>query len=487
MINTTIQNYKIVRLIGEGGMASVYEGKHVMLGTKVAIKVLNPYLSTNEEIKKRFRDEAKLMASLDHPNITKVIEFDEQPQRLSIIMEFLSGEDLDQKIKRGGPLSNLQITEVFAQILSALQYAHERGVLHRDIKPSNIFILSDNRVKILDFGIAKLFGQGNEKTKTGTQIGTPVYMSPEQVTGDKSIDHRSDIYSLGVTMFYAINGKPPYDAEAESQFEIFTKIVNNPLPPFSAESKFKNLVICACNKNRAQRFQTCDEWLGELMSKDSTHVQKTERADYFEKNNNYSKTNNNSPESFFKKNKSFVFFMVLLFLSFIVFSVIKTDNKPTEEITLSADSIPSTPVEAEMDTKKEEENTGLSYNITVDQARDIYSKFSNAILNEDPDNLRNFLSPNITSWLGSNNINREWVIQNWQNHYLSKWEILKDEIQELRAGDVNGLFNFKKDYSIRSRENPDDVRNYKITGWFILNSDGLFENMNDFSTTRVYP
>ena len=260
MINSTIGKYKISRLIGEGGMASVYEAEHEMLGTKVAIKVLNPILSANSQIKERFRNEAKLMASLDHPNITKVIDFDEQPQQLSIVMEYLNGEDLNQKIKRNGPLSEKEITDVFSQTLSAFQYAHEKGIVHRDIKPSNIFILPNGHIKILDFGIAKLFGQGNEMTQTGTQMGTPIYMSPEQVKADKSIDHRSDIYSLGVTLFFAINGKPPYNSDTDSQFDIFNKIVYESLPEFSIQSKFKEIVLKACQKNREDRFQSCSEW-----------------------------------------------------------------------------------------------------------------------------------------------------------------------------------------------------------------------------------
>ena len=264
MINTTIGKYKITKLIGEGGMASVYEAEHEMLGTKVAIKVLNPILSANAEIKTRFRNEAKLMASLDHPNITKVIDFDEQPQQLSIVMEFLKGEDLNDRIKRNGPLAENEISDIFSQTLSAFQYAHEKGIVHRDIKPSNIFILSNGHVKILDFGIAKLFGQGNEMTQTGTQMGTPIYMSPEQVKGDKSIDHRSDIYSLGVTMFFAINGKPPYNSITDSQFDIFNKIVYEPLPVFSIQSKFKEIVSKACQKNKEERFQQCNSWLSEM-------------------------------------------------------------------------------------------------------------------------------------------------------------------------------------------------------------------------------
>lgn len=213
MEGNIVGKYKLIRIIGEGGMASVYEAEHEILGTKAAVKILNPMLSGNAQIRDRFRNEAKLMASLDHPNITKVIDFVDQPNQLSIVMEFLNGEDLQKKIKRNGAILPDEVKELFNQILSAFQYAHENGVVHRDIKPSNIFILPDGRVKILDFGIAKLYGQGNEMTQTGTQMGTPIYMSPEQVKGDKSIDYRSDIYSLGVTMFYALNGNPPYNSE----------------------------------------------------------------------------------------------------------------------------------------------------------------------------------------------------------------------------------------------------------------------------------
>ena len=266
MINTTIGKYKIIRLIGEGGMAAVYEAEHEILGTRVAIKVLNPILSANAQIKERFRNEAKVMASLEHSNITKVIDFDEQPQQLSIVMEFLKGEDLNQRIKRKGPLSEKEISEVFSQTLKAFQYAHDKGIVHRDIKPSNIFILNDGHVKILDFGIAKLFGQNNEMTQTGTQMGTPIYMSPEQVKADKTIDYRSDIYSIGVTMYFAVNGKPPYNPTTHSQFDIFNKIVYEPLHEFSVQSRFNDMILIACQKNREERFENCNTWLSKVIN-----------------------------------------------------------------------------------------------------------------------------------------------------------------------------------------------------------------------------
>ena len=342
MINTTIGKYKITRLIGEGGMASVYEAEHEMLGTKVAIKVLNPILSANAQIKERFRNEAKLLASLDHPNITKVIDFDEQPQQLSIVMEFLNGEDLNDKIKRNGPLSEKEITDVFSQALSAFQYAHEKGIVHRDIKPSNIFILPNGFVKILDFGIAKLFGQGNEMTQTGTQMGTPIYMSPEQVKADKSIDHRSDIYSLGVTMFYAINGKPPYNSNTDSQFEIFNKIVYEPLTLSGIHNRFEAIIEKACAKDRDERYQSCEDFLSELSSEspqgnfDSKNIEEEKTIIQFsikdaqdlkkttiDSNPSEKKVNNSSPDSDKtkitpKKRK----WLLIGIVSFLLFAVI---------------------------------------------------------------------------------------------------------------------------------------------------------------------
>jgi uncharacterized protein (TIGR02145 family) len=297
MINSNIGKYKITRLIGKGGMASVYEAIHEILGTKVAIKILNPLLSANIQIKERFINEAKLMASLNHPNIAKVIDFDEQSSQLAIVMEFLEGEDLNELIKKKGALPEKDILNYFNQSLSALQYAHEKGIVHRDIKPSNIFVLPNGQIKILDFGIAKLFGQGNEMTQTGTQIGTPIYMSPEQVKSDKSIDHRSDIYSLGVTLYFAVYGKPPYDVSSISQFEIFNKIVFEPIK-FAGDSNFNDIIRQACDKNRELRFQFCEEWIDLMNNIDKStnsiaertfHEPITKEIDNLENKNNLNK------------------------------------------------------------------------------------------------------------------------------------------------------------------------------------------------------
>lgn len=274
MINSIIAQYRVLRLIGEGGMASVYEAEHDTIKKKVAIKVLNPYLSGNAQFRERFKKEAELMAKLKNQNITEVFDYDEHPVSY-IIMEYLEGEDLRERIIRKGRLDDEEIKTLFTQILSAFQYAHENGIVHRDIKPSNIFILKNGQVKILDFGIAKIFGQGDEFTQTGTQMGTTVYMSPEQVKADRSIDFRSDIYSLGITMYYAINGKAPYDTENISQFDIFNKIVHETLPKSGYDSIYYETILRACEKGREERYQSCNEWLLDIENISSGRVDKT--------------------------------------------------------------------------------------------------------------------------------------------------------------------------------------------------------------------
>ena len=265
MLGQKIHHYIITRLIGEGGMASVYEATHEKLQTKVAIKVLNPMLAANSNIRQRFENEARFMASLTHPNITRVIDYEERPDLLAIILEFLEGKDLNVTIRKNGPLPLNETLTCFTQVLDAFDYAHRKGIVHRDVKPSNIFIEPGNIVKILDFGIAKLIGQGEDMTMTGTQMGTPVYMSPEQVNTDKTLDHRSDIYSLGVTLYYMLKGEPPYDSTTTSSFQIYTKIVHEPLPALGKYPEIEKVIFKATSKDRNDRYQTCQEFRKALL------------------------------------------------------------------------------------------------------------------------------------------------------------------------------------------------------------------------------
>lgn len=260
MVGSRILNYRLIKKIGQGGMASVYEAHHITFENRiVAIKILDPILSKNEDITKRFLNEAKVMASLEHQNIVKVIDFESENGVLAIIMEFLNGQNLKDAIVQNS-LNETQKTEIFKQILQAIDYGHKLQIIHRDIKPSNIFLVDKfSKVKVLDFGIAKMLDSDNQQTITGMSMGTPMFMSPEQVKGNKDINQKSDIYSLGVVLYYIFSGQTPYDVN-DSQYNILTKIVNNPLPDLKNNDKINFIIKKATAKNPHERFQNCMEF-----------------------------------------------------------------------------------------------------------------------------------------------------------------------------------------------------------------------------------
>ena len=267
MINTIIGKYKLLRLIGEGGMASVYEAEHEILATRVAVKVLNPILSVNSQIRERFTNEAKMMASLNHPNIIKVIDFDEQPHQLSIVLELLEGEDLDVKIKKNVPLSDNEINNIFSQTLSAFEYAHSKGIVHRDIKPGNIMITESGAIKVMDFGIARATDDiGATMTSTWNVIGTAQYLSPEQATGELA-DGRSDLYSLGCLMYELLTGQPPFTGD--TPVSIAYQHVSSPLTPASQikaglDTNLDRMLAVVLAKNPGSRYQNAGAMLADL-------------------------------------------------------------------------------------------------------------------------------------------------------------------------------------------------------------------------------
>lgn len=275
MINTLIEKYKIIRLIGKGGMAKVYEANHIKLRSRVAIKILNEELVKKTNIRQRFENEARIMAELHHPNIVNIIDYIENSTMLAIVMEYLEGYTLTDYIKNAKPSKN-QIIQIFSQVLSAFNLAHQKGIIHRDIKPSNIFIETkkNNNVKILDFGIAKLITSDLSLTQTGTQMGSPLYMSPEQVKDASDIDNLSDIYSLGVVLYYMVTGQPPYNDPTLSKFDIFNKIVYETLPSLTEYSEFNRIIQKATQKKKIDRYVTCQEFLTDLLSITQTNTSK---------------------------------------------------------------------------------------------------------------------------------------------------------------------------------------------------------------------
>lgn len=266
-----ILKYRVERLLGEGGMSRVYLGIDPMTGQRVAIKVLHPHLANHSKIRDLFLQEAESLAKLDHPDIVMLVDYN--PEMLVLVQQYIDGMDLEEYITHHrGPIPEEEAKDLFCKLLEAFAYVHRNKVIHRDIKPANILITRGNGIKVVDFGIAKDTEAGHE-TSTGTRMGTVAYMSPEQIKnkpGEK-IDQRTDIYSLGVLLHQMLAGKPPYDTEKDSIFDIQLKIVQEPLPRmqgiYEYVSKEMQLIVDkATAKDRNKRYKNCEEFLWAIRS-----------------------------------------------------------------------------------------------------------------------------------------------------------------------------------------------------------------------------
>jgi len=267
-----IRDYRIIKKLGEGGMGTVYLAEDTMLERKVALKILNPVLTKESHFTERFRHEAKVQASLIHPNIVTLYNYFCDGENYCMVMEYAEGVTLKHLISGTGPMREQRAVWILNQMLEAVGFAHKKGIIHRDIKPSNILISKDDSVKILDFGIAKIL-QDKGLTKTGTKMGTVYYMSPEQIKAIKDIDHRTDIYSLGITLYEMLSGRVPFNVDTDSDFEIMNEIVSSDLKdPREYYPHISNWVIDvlfdSVNKDRNKRIQNADEFRNRLLSKE---------------------------------------------------------------------------------------------------------------------------------------------------------------------------------------------------------------------------
>jgi TolB-like protein/tetratricopeptide (TPR) repeat protein len=258
MIGRTISHYRITGEIGAGGMGVVYEAEDLTLGRTVALKFLPPELTRDSAARKRFVQEARAASALDHPNICTIHEVDESDGHVFIVMARYQGETLKDRIARG-PLEVSEALEIASQISAGIAKSHAGGIVHRDIKPGNIFITDDGGVKILDFGLARLAGE-TRLTKTGTTVGTVMYMSPEQATGEE-VDARSDVWSIGAVLYEMLTGRPPFVGDVDAA--IFYQIVNvDPAPVTSVRGEvplgIENVVDRALTRDPGRRYESAE-------------------------------------------------------------------------------------------------------------------------------------------------------------------------------------------------------------------------------------
>jgi len=261
-----IPGYEILAPLGAGGMAHVYQAMQVSLQRKVALKVLRADLGDDgESFKRRFFNEGRTLASIDHPNIVAVYDLGETDDSLYLAMELVTGQNLESLVRAEGVTLERAVT-ICTQIASALEHTHEKGVIHRDIKPSNVLMQDDATPKLVDFGIARGRRSDVSLTQTGVMVGTPLYMSPEQVQG-VAIDQRTDLYALGVTLFWLLTGRHPFDGE--SPVEIALKHLQAPVPTLPEEvAHLQTLVDRAMAKDPEDRFQSAREFRDALSALD---------------------------------------------------------------------------------------------------------------------------------------------------------------------------------------------------------------------------
>ncbi|HYJ11187.1 MAG TPA: serine/threonine-protein kinase [Polyangiaceae bacterium] len=265
--------YQLLEKLGQGGMGSVWKARHLTLNSNVAVKLIDPAAATNPDALARFFREARAAAALRSPHVVQILDHGVDEGTPFIVMEMLEGESLAKRLERRGRLPPQQVAQIVMQVGRAMARAHAAGIVHRDLKPDNVFLVpndDDEVVKVLDFGIAKgEVGKGSQvaaSTRTGVLLGTPYFMSPEQAVGDRNIDFRTDIWSLGVIAYECLLGHKPF--EATSMAGLMMAICADPLPVPSARGRvppgFDAWFACACARERNERFPSVKVAASEL-------------------------------------------------------------------------------------------------------------------------------------------------------------------------------------------------------------------------------
>jgi eukaryotic-like serine/threonine-protein kinase len=273
---SNVGNYDLLEKIADGGMGTVYKGRHRDTGDIVAVKIVATHMAGNEVLLKRFEQEYNAARQLDHPNIVRALEFGDTGSRPFMVMEFVDGESLGRKIEREGRIPEKEAIKIIAQIAQGLHRAHKEKLIHRDVKPDNILVTADGTAKLADLGLVKEVEADVNLTRTGRGLGTPHFMAPEQFKNAKNVDPRCDIYSLGATLYMMVTGDLPF--KSTGPLDAYMKKIENKLvPPRQIVPGLSDRIDWAIRRAMSadpdQRPSTCREFVEDLTGRSTRKVQ----------------------------------------------------------------------------------------------------------------------------------------------------------------------------------------------------------------------
>jgi serine/threonine protein kinase len=277
----TIGNYDLLEKIAEGGMGAIYKGRHRKTGQIVAIKVMPPHMAGNSVMLRRFEQEFRAASRLDHPNIVRALDYGDTGAAPYLVMEFVEGESLGQRIERDGRMTEAEAIRLIAQVARGLHRAHKQGLIHRDVKPDNILVTPDGQAKLADLGLVKEVETDLNLTRTGRGLGTPHFMAPEQFRNAKNATVQCDVYSLGATLYQMVTGELPF--RSNGPLDAFMKKVQNDLTPPrglvpTLSERVEWAILRAMSADPKNRPETCREFIEDLTGARTRKVSTDELA-----------------------------------------------------------------------------------------------------------------------------------------------------------------------------------------------------------------
>lgn len=506
MIGKKIQNFEFISILGNGGMGIVYLAKQMPIDRDVAIKVLDQSLSVNPQFKDRFLNEASVLAKLNHPNIVSIFDFIEQDGQYFIVMEYVQGMTLDKLIEGSKGLDSETSLNIFTQALDGFSYAHKRSVVHRDIKPSNMILNDDSTLKILDFGIAKLLMSNSNLTRTGTRMGSISYMSPEQVMG-RELDLKTDIYSLGVTLYEMLSGKLPFDSNTDSDYIVQNKIVNEPLPDLKRilpdiPDHIASAINIATQKNPADRFEDCDSFknfLNGVQIQPSAQKQLKPNSKPLNNSTIIEERTTNQPtvilqdpvkNQVHRDNGKKKIHLALVFAAILVFAVLFYSLYQSADEDSANDNSKESKNPITSSSGSDQSSAGNNNNrISSEEFQDLNNFVDNVISSQSSkdNNLGRFYAENVSYYKGGI-ISSQKVLQDKQK-FFAKWDKIEMRMEGFDAQKLENnkfILTFDKYFNIENINNGKYMNGKVQSRWIVGKSNGTYKILTEQDDKQYY-